>query len=617
LNGLPTASGAYSFTVTSSDGATMTFSGSVAVPNLSPSAMPTMRVGFAMSAIVSSSGGGSETTYAVSAGSLPAGLSLTPGGSLDGTPINAGAYSFSITASDGATRSYSGTIQAGLSISPGSLPDAPLGEAYSLQLTVGGAAAWTIGDGGLPPGLTLNGSSGLISGMPTTLGAYPVTIVATVSGFSALRNFTLNVVPTPLHLAPPAGTTIFNAALNQPMTPVTITALGGTGPVTWEITGLPAGVTWSAGSSTVNGVPVSTATISGTPSQAFAGNVTISATDSSAPPQNVTQGYPAAVTLTGGNGGGSDAQPGSHVYGDWSRGTAAPDNWYSPQELDAQLYPCGSWSCSFIARPTPDHPAGAGGVGVWVQIHLGRNGFVFVGGFGVQQNDALPAYYVGGGPPEAYKDYKRIPASWLDTAIDRLVSLEAPAGSEAARGMASSNDCTDMDEVVARLRFISSCWKAAGPVDCRAIIPRCVGDNFDAGSNQGDGPGAPPVTIDFGSLTMQEKPGMYQAPTNSRFAELTWHEYDPDHQQDGDKYDRWKRWWNWFPQLEQKPLILTFTTGGSDVKFRPVNFTWRSDNASTYWGGAIFETVRATIRTVLSCVLVAAFSLQVFSRLRG
>ncbi|TAK60989.1 MAG: hypothetical protein EPO24_06160, partial [Bacteroidetes bacterium] len=46
------------------------------------------------------SGGTPSHTFAVTAGALPAGLSLTPGGSLDGTPTTAGTYNFTVTATD-------------------------------------------------------------------------------------------------------------------------------------------------------------------------------------------------------------------------------------------------------------------------------------------------------------------------------------------------------------------------------------------------------------------------------------------------------------------------------------------------------------------------------------
>ncbi|TKC63648.1 DUF1565 domain-containing protein [Pedobacter hiemivivus] len=48
-----------------------------------------------------SSGGSGSYTYAVSYGSLPDGLLLSPSGRLRGRPINAGLYTFNITASDG------------------------------------------------------------------------------------------------------------------------------------------------------------------------------------------------------------------------------------------------------------------------------------------------------------------------------------------------------------------------------------------------------------------------------------------------------------------------------------------------------------------------------------
>ena len=69
------------------------------------------RVGEAYSDSVSASGT-SPITYSVSAGSLPAGITRT-GGALSGTPTTAGAYSFTLTATNSAgsvSASFSGTV---------------------------------------------------------------------------------------------------------------------------------------------------------------------------------------------------------------------------------------------------------------------------------------------------------------------------------------------------------------------------------------------------------------------------------------------------------------------------------------------------------------------------
>jgi subtilisin family serine protease len=71
--------------------------------------------------------------------------------------------------------------------------------ATSLQLNASGGTppytAWTAS--GLPPGLALNGSTGQITGTPTTAGSYPVTATVTDSaGQSGSTTFTWTVVPS-------------------------------------------------------------------------------------------------------------------------------------------------------------------------------------------------------------------------------------------------------------------------------------------------------------------------------------------------------------------------------------------------------------------------------------
>jgi hypothetical protein len=66
-----------------------------------------------------------------------------------------------------------------VSIQTTSLPNGVVGKPYSSQLqgkNVGGG--WFLVSDGFPPGLTLNTSSGLISGTPTLAGTYTFTIEA-------------------------------------------------------------------------------------------------------------------------------------------------------------------------------------------------------------------------------------------------------------------------------------------------------------------------------------------------------------------------------------------------------------------------------------------------------
>lgn len=162
-------------------------------------------------------------TFAVTAGALPAGLTLTSAGLLSGTPTTAATSNFTITATDsvGATgsRAYTLVINATLSaISPSTLPFSAWTKdraITSVSFSVTGGTApivWDISAGTLPSGLTLS-SAGVLSGTPTSSGPFPETFNFTVratdannddstQAYSFQLNDVISLTPTTL----PSGT---------------------------------------------------------------------------------------------------------------------------------------------------------------------------------------------------------------------------------------------------------------------------------------------------------------------------------------------------------------------------------------------------------------------------
>jgi hypothetical protein len=146
------------------------------------------------------------TSYAVSAGTLPAGLSFdTATGALTGTPTTGGDYSFTITATGAGgsiSKTFTGTVGAagGTVTIPPTWTDATIGSAtvgrsFVDGIAVAGATTYVIASGVLPPGLTLDRLTGAISGTPTAAGSYTFMVVATGPEGSASRAFTLLVGP--------------------------------------------------------------------------------------------------------------------------------------------------------------------------------------------------------------------------------------------------------------------------------------------------------------------------------------------------------------------------------------------------------------------------------------
>ena len=191
IAGTPTLYGTFPFQVHVTDTAaklTATQSFSISITSNSiltvttPSPLPNGSVGAAYSQTLQATGGSAPYTW--SATGLPAGLTLDAAtGILSGTPTVGGTSTISVTVTDaaGGTAPASLSLTVGaLTITPATLPNGVVGVPYSAALTVAGTtiASWTVTVGTLPAGLTLNASTGVISGKPTTAGSSTFTITA-------------------------------------------------------------------------------------------------------------------------------------------------------------------------------------------------------------------------------------------------------------------------------------------------------------------------------------------------------------------------------------------------------------------------------------------------------
>jgi len=128
-------------------------------------------------------------------------------GLLAGTPTTAGNYPFTVKVTDAtaATAQASLTLVVNapaLTIVTTSIAGGAVGTAYSqtVQSSGGtGAITWTVSAGALPGGLTLNGTTGAITGTPSTPGTFTFTVQATDSTgvVTAKQSFTVTVAGPP------------------------------------------------------------------------------------------------------------------------------------------------------------------------------------------------------------------------------------------------------------------------------------------------------------------------------------------------------------------------------------------------------------------------------------
>ncbi|HEY1082033.1 MAG TPA: GEVED domain-containing protein, partial [Prosthecobacter sp.] len=233
------------------------------VISLSPGSLTVPVVGKPYNVTFNSNGGTGPYTFAVTSGSLPAGLTLSSSGALTGAATTTTPVTLTVTSTDAngcsTSLTYSVTpVCPAIPISPSSLQTPTIGSAYSQTITASGGTApytFTVESGSLPTGLSLGLNNGVVSGTPSQAGAFNFVLKVTdFYGCSATQNYSLtpscpSVSVTPSSLPSP----VVGTAYNQTLTPA-----GGVGPYTLSVSSgsLPAGLTLSS-SGLISGTPAS------------------------------------------------------------------------------------------------------------------------------------------------------------------------------------------------------------------------------------------------------------------------------------------------------------------------------------------------------------------------
>ena len=281
LSGTPTSFGTFNFNVTATDtvGATGTKAYTLVI-NQPVTVTPAGLVAWTInrggySQALSTTGGTGTASFAVTAGTLPTSLTMTPAGLLSGIPSEAGTFNFTVTATDTlgatATKAYFVVINPSISVGPTTLPDWTLNKSgYGKTLTSSGGTGtktYAVSAGAAPTGLTLT-TSGVLSGTPTQVGTFTFTVTATDTvGAATSQDYTI-IISTQVLVTTPS---LPDWTINYPGYSQTFAATGGTGGLAYSLTlgALPAGMTLGG-----------TGLLDGTPTAKGTFQFTVTATDS-------------------------------------------------------------------------------------------------------------------------------------------------------------------------------------------------------------------------------------------------------------------------------------------------------------------------------------------------
>jgi hypothetical protein len=211
---------------------------------------------------LTSSGGTSPYTWSLSSGTLPTGLTLSSSGLITGSPVTGSTQNVTVQLVEGhgvtTSQAFTLTVNAPPMILSSTIQGATLTGAYSQQVPFTGGTSpltWSISAGTLGGGLTLNSSSGLISGSSVSGGNQSFTVkVVDANGVATTQAYSLTVNAAPLLSATsPTTATVGETGYSYGL--ATNASLGTTPYYSWTVTTgtLPTGLTLNSVSGVISG----------------------------------------------------------------------------------------------------------------------------------------------------------------------------------------------------------------------------------------------------------------------------------------------------------------------------------------------------------------------------
>jgi hypothetical protein len=266
LAGFPTTEGQYRFGISVSDASNASvrqgFELAVARPvSIETNMLPPSTAGQSYSAQLHASGGQPPYVWRITQGALPAGVTLSTGGQIVGTPAASGTFGFTVEATDSAglaaVTALAVNVQGALAIVAASnLIETTPDQDFRVGLAASGGIppyVWRLTAGQLPPGIVLHAGAGTLEGKPAAPGAYAFTIEVN-DRLNQRASLEMRIAVSSRLSA--AAQTLPAATMGSPYRAV-LTAEGGTPPYRWRIASgsLPQGLVLD-GAGVIQGTPM-------------------------------------------------------------------------------------------------------------------------------------------------------------------------------------------------------------------------------------------------------------------------------------------------------------------------------------------------------------------------